>query len=165
MAIKGDEIHLIEIRKYINNNFQKDKIKIVSTLTEKQLYNYYKNAIALLIPLRPTLQDEARLPHKIGQYLASGNPVISTNYGGVKYYFKDMETMLIATKYDMILFSEKMQFVLDFPLEAQKIGRNGKNMALINFDYKLYGGKIIKFLNEENSKKSFKIWSLHFLKK
>jgi len=113
LVINGDENNIIEIKKYISNNPKKDKIKLVSKLTEKQLYSYYKNAIALLIPLRPTIQDRARFPHKIGEYLASGNPVISTNYGEVTYYFKDMENMLIADSYDINLFAAKMQFVID----------------------------------------------------
>ena len=115
---------------------------------EKQLYNYYKNAAALFIPLRPTIQDKARFPHKIGEYLASGNPVISTNYGEVKHYFIDRETMLIADVYNIDLFSDKMQFIIDNPGEAQKIGNNGKSLALSSFDYKVYGEKIINFLNE-----------------
>ena len=149
LGVKGSEADLTQIRKYISNNFQKEKIKLFTTLTEKQLYNYYQNATALLIPLRPTIQDKARFPHKIGEYLASGNPVISTNYGEVKYYFIDGETMLIADSYNIESFSNKMQFVIDNPVEAQKIGKNGQTLASSDFDYKNYGAKIIDFLNGE----------------
>lgn len=149
LVINGDENDILEIRKYINNNLQKDKIKLFSKLTEKRLNSYYKNAIALLIPLRPTFQDSARFPHKIGEYLASGNPVISTNYGEIKYYFKDMENMLIADSYDINLFSDKMQFVMDNPIDVQKIGINGKNMALPLFDYRIQATVIDNFLNSK----------------
>ena len=111
--------------------------------------SFYKNAVALLIPLRPTLQDKARFPHKIGEYLASGNPVISTNYGEVKYYFKDMENMLIADSYDINLFADKMQFVINNPIEGQRIGMNGKNMVLRIFDYRIQAPIINNFLNSK----------------
>ncbi len=150
LAIKGEKIHLHEIEKYINSRANPKKIKLFTTLTEKQLYNYYRNATALLIPLRPTIQDKARFPHKIGEYLASGNPVISTNYGEVKYYFKDMDTMLIASKYDVNLFSDKMQYVLDHPFESRAVGAKGQEFALGNFDYRIYGAKIEKFLSQNN---------------
>jgi glycosyltransferase involved in cell wall biosynthesis len=149
LIVNGNENNISEIKKYINNNPQKDKIILFSKLTEKQLNNYYKNASALLIPLRPTFQDSARFPHKIGEYLASGNPVISTNYGEVKYYFKDMENMLIADRYEINLFAEKMQFVIDNPLEVQKIGMNGKKMALPIFDYRIHASAINNFLNSK----------------
>ena len=113
------------------------------------MYSSYKNAIALLIPLRPTFQDIARFPHKTGEYLASENPVISTNYGEVKYYFKDMENMLLADRYDIILFAKKMQFVITNPMEAKKIGKHGKAVASHIFDYRANATVINDFLNSE----------------
>jgi glycosyltransferase involved in cell wall biosynthesis len=149
LVINGHENNIIEIKKYISNHLQKDKIKLFSKLTEKQLFTYYKNAIALLIPLRPTFQDIARFPHKTGEYLASGNPVISTNYGEVKYYFKDMENMLLADSYDINLFAEKMQFVINNPIVTQKIGMQGKNIASHIFDYRTRAAVINDFLNSK----------------
>jgi glycosyltransferase involved in cell wall biosynthesis len=147
LVINGDENNIIEIKKYISNHLQKEKIKLFSKLTEKQLFTYYKNAIALLIPLRPTFQDIARFPHKTGEYLASGNPVISTNYGEVKYYFKDMENMLLADSYDINLFAEKMQYVIDNPIQAKQIGISGQSVASRIFDYRNMAPVINNFLN------------------
>jgi glycosyltransferase involved in cell wall biosynthesis len=147
LVINGNENNIIEIKEYISNHAQKEKIKLFSKLTQKELFTYYKAAIALLIPLRPTFQDIARFPHKTGEYLESGNPVISTNYGEVKYYFKDMENMLLADSYDINLFAEKMQFVLDHPIQAQQIGLNGKNTASHIFDYRTMAPLISDFLN------------------
>ncbi len=129
LVINGNENDIAAIKKYVRNCAQKDRIKLFSRLTEKELYTYYKNATALLIPLRPTLQDIARFPHKTGEYLASGNPVISTNYGEIKYYFSDKKNMLIADRYDTTLFAEKMQFVIDNPEDVKNIGLKGKDMA------------------------------------
>jgi len=150
LVINGSDNHIQDIREYINKAIHKDRILLFSRLTEIQLNTYYKNAMALLIPLRPTLQDKARFPHKIGEYLASGNPVVSTNYGEVSYYFKDEQNMLIAESYDIKLFAAKMQFVLEHTSEAQKIGANGKDLALNQFEYKQYGDRIIDFLNQLN---------------
>jgi len=149
LVINGNEDNLMKIKEYINNQVQKEKIKLFSKLSQKQLFSYYKNAIALLIPLRPTFQDIARFPHKTGEYLASGNPVISTNYGEVKYYFKDMENMLLAESYDINLFAQKMQFVINNPSYAQKVGLAGKNIASLIFDYRTMAPVINNFLNSQ----------------
>lgn len=149
LVINGMEKDMLEVRNYIDNSSCKDKIKIFSKLSDKTLSEYYKNAVALLIPLRPTLQDKARFPHKIGEYLASGNPVISTNYGEVTYYFRDMENMLIAERYDVNLFSAKMQFIIDNPADAKEIGIRGKNIVLNIFDYRAMGVVMNEFLNSE----------------
>ena len=146
LVITGYTDSIVEIGDYINNSLQKDRIRLFSNLTETQLNSYYKNAIGLLIPLRPTLQDKARFPHKIGEYLASGNPVVSTNYGEIEYYFKDMENMLIAESYTISLFASKMQFIIDNPLEAQRIGINGRNIASRFFDYRNQAETINTFI-------------------
>ncbi len=148
LVINGNEIDSEIVTNYIANSSAKDRIRYFTRLTDNELSGLYLNAIALLIPLRPTFQDQARFPHKIGEYLASGSPVISTNYGEVTYYFKDMENMLIAEKYEKKLFTDKMQFVIDNPIEAKKIGETGKDIAYNQFDYRANGDRIINFIDE-----------------
>jgi glycosyltransferase involved in cell wall biosynthesis len=147
LVINGSEKDIQKIREYVNTTPLKDQIKLFSKLSEKELYTYYRNALALLIPLRPTFQDRARFPHKLGEYLASGNPVISTNYGEVSYYFKDMDNMLIAESYDMNQFAAKMQFAVTNIEEVRKIGINGKNLAFDLFNYIALAQTISDFLN------------------
>ncbi|MBS1608619.1 MAG: glycosyltransferase [Bacteroidetes bacterium] len=149
LVINGTDADMQEVKNYINSHLKKDLIKVYSKLSEKQLYTYYKNAAALLIPLRPTFQDFARFPHKTGEYLASGNPVISTNYGEMKIYFKDMENMFLAESYDVNQFAEKMQFVIDEPEKAEKIGQRGKSVASRIFDYRNVAKEIDSFLEAE----------------
>lgn len=151
LVISGHEFHKDVVKEYIAGSNIKDRIRFLTKLTDKELSGFYINSIALLIPLRPTMQDRARFPHKIGEYLAADSPVISTNYGEVKYYFKDMENMLIAESYDINLFADKMQFVLDNPNEASRIGNAGKNIAYNQFDFRVNGDRIIKFIDELNS--------------
>jgi glycosyltransferase involved in cell wall biosynthesis len=148
LVINGHEVDKQVVRNYIENNRCKERIRYLSKLTDRELSNYYKNALALLIPLRPTFQDTARFPHKIGEYLASGSPVISTNYGEVKHYFKDMENMLIAEKYETELFTAKMQYALDHPNEIEQIANKGKCIAFSQFDFRVNGDRIANFLNE-----------------
>lgn len=152
LVINGKPHDVADVKNYISNSPKKDLIKYLTKLPERDLFSCYKNALALLIPLRPTFQDIARFPHKIGEYLASGNPVISTNYGEVKYYFKDKDNMLIAETYDVQQFIEKMQFVIDNPELAKQIGLNGKKIASQIFDYREKAAEIDDFFNMLNVK-------------
>jgi glycosyltransferase involved in cell wall biosynthesis len=147
LVINGTEQNKSEVKNYINESAKKEKIKFFSKLPEKELFSLYKNAIGLLIPLRPTFQDIARFPHKTGEYMASGNPVISTQYGEIKYYFRDMENILLAKDYDINLFADKMQFVIDEPEIAQKIGIKGKEIGMRLFDYRYQAEEMDYFLD------------------
>ena len=62
------------------------QVKVFRNVNHSDIPGHYKPAKALLIPMRPTLQDAARFPHKIGEYVASGNPMISNNFGEVACY-------------------------------------------------------------------------------
>lgn len=150
LVVSGQKKFMDELRDHIAQSRYPDKISVMSFLPEDLLYRQYAGASALLIPLRPIIQDIARFPHKIGEYLASGNPVISTNFGEAKFYFKHLENMLLADRYDEHDFAEQMKYVIDHPDESEKIGENGYRFCKQHFDYLLYGPKIENLMRELN---------------
>ncbi len=137
---------------YIQTLKKKDQIKVFRNVPHAEIPKHYKPAKALLIPLRDTLQDAARFPHKIAEYVASGNPMISTQFGEVAHYFTDGENALIAEDYKVELFAEKMQFILDHPEDAKAIGWRGKSLGLDVFNHLSYGPKILDFLQSLSKK-------------
>ncbi|MEL6842686.1 MAG: glycosyltransferase family 4 protein, partial [Bacteroidota bacterium] len=147
LVIGGDQAGKDDILAYIQEHGLSEEIRMFSGLPYDNLVQYYKGASALLIPLRPSPQDEARFPHKIGEYLASGNPIITTNVGEVSHYFEDQQNALIAQNYDVHDFAEKMRFVIQHPQQASEIGLNGQNLGMTNFDFHQYGPKLTDFFN------------------
>jgi glycosyltransferase involved in cell wall biosynthesis len=127
------------------------QIKHFYDLPYAQLTQYYMMSRALLIPLLDTVQDEARFPHKIGEYCAAGRAIITTNIGEVKHYFKDGENALIASKLTPASFSEKMQFVIDNPEIAAEVGYNGNTLGKEHFNYLKLGSKISAFIQQRYS--------------
>lgn len=124
------------------------QVKVFHNVAHSEIPRHYKPAKGLLIPMRPNLQDAARFPHKIGEYVASGNPVISNNFGEVACYFEDGKTALVAATYTIEDFASKMQFVIDHPEQARIIGLKGKALGLKAFNHLTYGPKIYSFLKE-----------------
>lgn len=135
-----------KFKKDIRDMENVSRIKIFTKLDYSDLVFLYLNAKALLIPLRPTRQDAARFPHKIGEYVASGNPIVTTNVGEIIHYFKNGENALIADEYEVSSYVKKMIFVLDNPNKAKEIGQKGKELGLNNFNYLNYGQKLKSFL-------------------
>jgi glycosyltransferase involved in cell wall biosynthesis len=151
MIISSEEQSRVKgLQEKLQKEFNTTDIKVFSNIPYQDLVSLYVNAKALLIPLRDTLQDTSRFPHKIGEYLASGNPVITTNVGEIQNYFTDEETALVTNTYNIGEFSEKMQYVVANPKNAIAIGLKGKELGLANFDYKILGEKIKMFSNSLN---------------
>ncbi len=143
---KGSPKQYEEFNQYLKDNNLTQKTKIFSNIPFSELVDLYVNASALLIPLRPTNQDAARFPHKIAEYSATGNPIITTNYGEVTYYFKDGENALVANSYNSSRFAEKMNFIIEYPEEAKKIGQKGKELGVKEFSHIKYGQKLKDYL-------------------
>lgn len=144
----GEEEDLVKLQSSIQKLKGKERVKIFRNIPREDIPKHFKGASALLIPLRDTLQDAARFPHKIGEYVATGNPMITTNFGEVKYYFKDGKNAFIAEKYDTTAFAEKMKMVIDNPEFAKEVGKKGRALGLEKFTYEMYGEPILEFLKK-----------------
>lgn len=149
LIVNGSDQQHAKLRAILEKYPKKENVKIFSDLKYSELISLYKNALALLIPLRPTLQDIARFPHKIGEYTSTGKPIITTNVGEISNYFINMQDALICEGYDSNEFSQKMKFVMDNNFEAKEIGEKGKIIAIQNFDYHVIGEKLTEFLTNK----------------
>ncbi|MEX0290849.1 MAG: glycosyltransferase [Flavobacteriaceae bacterium] len=144
----GTSKQYADLDAYLTEHGLKDKTKIFANIPFSELIDLYVNASALLIPLRPTKQDAARFPHKIAEYAATGNPIITTNYGEVAYYFKDGDNALVADTYDILKFAEKLKFVMEQAEEARAIGQRGKELGIQEFSHLNYGQRLKTFLQD-----------------
>jgi len=133
LVVNGTPAELEQLAACISKCRAGDRIRVMSDLSDASLTQLYVDAIALLIPLRPTAQDAARFPFKIGEYAATGNPIITTNYGEISNYFRDRETAFVSESYNITQFAEKMREVLENPDLARRVGRNGQEMARTYF--------------------------------
>jgi glycosyltransferase involved in cell wall biosynthesis len=144
----GEEQDLTKLKSDIQKLKRKDQVKIFRNIPREDIPVHFKGAAALLIPLRDTIQDAARFPHKIGEYVATGNPMITTNFGEVKHYFKDGENALIADNYDSAAYAKKMKEVIENPQLAEEIGQRGQALGFQKFNYVHYGESIKTFLKK-----------------
>ena len=122
-------------------------VLIEKNLSFLNLISRYKNASGLLIPLRNTDQDRARFPHKISEYTATKRPIVTTNFGVIVDYFNS-ENAYISLDYSPLNFSKKIDFLLDNPQDANKIGINGFKLGLDKLNSKTYNYPLINFMNK-----------------
>jgi glycosyltransferase involved in cell wall biosynthesis len=147
--ILGGTQQELETAKNLLNRSSKSALCILfENLPHEQVPSRLISATGLLIPLRPTVQDMARFPHKVGEYLASGTPIVTTGYGEIENYLTDQETAYIATSYDANSFARKIEALVLNPLQAHKIGLSGRKKAEEAFDYRQHGQALLNFIKE-----------------
>jgi glycosyltransferase involved in cell wall biosynthesis len=136
------------VRRKIETSHKSSDIIHRMNLSDADLYSLYRDANALLIPLFNTVQDQARFPHKLGEYLASGTPVITNQVGEITAYLKQKESGLFAETNSVENFADMMRFVLEHDEEARSIGRMGQSICKTHFDFTELGNRLNGFLKE-----------------
>lgn len=146
------DLHLIingritnpKILELIESN--KNRILIFSRLSYKRLIAKYKGSLAQLIPLRDTVQDYARFPQKICEYLASGRPIVTTNFGEIPNYFEDGKNAIVASGFDTDTYSQKLLWVINNPNKLDCISENSYSTGVRLFNTNSYNLKLEKFI-------------------
>lgn len=133
-------------RKRICDYCTEDKrISIQYNLPYADLIGLYKSAHALLIPLRRTLQDEARYPQKICEYLASQRPIITTQVGDVSRDFENGVTAFIANDCSIASFSNEILKSITHPELANQIGKQGFDLGIKRFNSDVNFSKLAEY--------------------
>ncbi len=108
------------------------------------------NAKALFLTRPDTLQNRAGFSTKLGEYLASGNPVVAAGVGDIPLYLKNGENAFIYNPGDYDAVERAMEYILAHPEESKKIGMAGKETALANFNAVLESKKLIDAFSRVN---------------
>lgn len=105
-----------------------------------------KNADLLVLPRPDSKQAQGGFPTKLGEYLATGNPVCATTVGEIPDYLTDGESVYFAEPGSVDSFADVMCRALSNPEEAKRIGVNGRKVAEIYFNKDIQAQKLFDFL-------------------
>ncbi|APF20143.1 glycosyl transferase group 1 [Caldithrix abyssi DSM 13497] len=102
----------------------------------------------LLLLSRPdNVQAKGGFPTKLGEYLATGKPVVVTRVGEIPYYLKDRVNAFLAKPDSSEAFANKILEALNDYNFAKKIGENGKKLSMKEFNYIFQTKRLISFFN------------------
>ena len=130
------------------------RVDILEYVSDIELRKIYEEATAFLAPIPNDMQSLARFPTKIGEYFASGRPVITTKFGEAAYYLEDGVNAFVVEECDPVRIAEKVLYVSRNPAKASNVGIEGRNLAYSCFQYNLYGAPLLVFLQKIVVKKN-----------
>jgi glycosyltransferase involved in cell wall biosynthesis len=103
----------------------------------------------LLVLARPANKKaEGGFPTKLGEYLASGTPVVVTKVGEIPAYLEDQKSAYLAKPNNIEDFYLKMKLALEDYEKALEIGNRGKQVAQNSFNYKKQAKVLIEFIQK-----------------
>jgi glycosyltransferase involved in cell wall biosynthesis len=102
----------------------------------------------LVLLRRDGLFSRAGLPTKLGEYLASGRPVVTTAVGDIPRYLRHGISAYLVASADPEAFADQMSYVLSHADEARTVGMRGRLAAERYFDYRRHGERLNAFIRD-----------------
>lgn len=106
------------------------------------------NAAILVVAKPNTEQNSGNFPIKIGEYLATGVPVVVTRVGEIPLFIEDGESGYLSAPDDADAFAEKMREALTDPGKAKVAGLRGQAIAAEQFDYRKVAERMARLMEE-----------------
>lgn len=123
-----------------------NRVMITGRISKNFVPELLFNASILVLARPESLQAEGGFPTKLGEYLATGNPVVVTNVGEIPDYLTDEVNVFLAEPGSIVSFYSKMKEVLLNYEYAKEIGEHGKEAAYKYFNFETNTRNIIAFI-------------------
>lgn len=137
----------VQIKSIMDKYDLSDSVEFIGYLNHDQVKSYLEKA-SLVVSNRPdSRQNYYGFSTKLGEYLASGVPVVTTDWGEAVNWLRDGESAYITEPGNTDELAEAMIRAFSNPEEAVRIGKNGQEVCRNSFDYKRWSGPLIDFLN------------------
>jgi len=107
---------------------------------------FHKKADILVLARPNNKQAEGGFPTKLGEYLASGVPVVVTNVGEISLFLKDGVNAFVSEPDSIEKFSEKLREVL-LNQNIEQVGHEGRKLTYNEFNYLSQARKIEKLIS------------------
>ena len=104
-----------------------------------------KNAKALALARPSSLQSTGGFPTKLGEYLATGNPVVVTKVGDIPLYLNEKNAYMVEPD-NIVLFAKAIEAIFSDYKTAIEIGSRGRELAKTVFSSKEQSRRLHDFL-------------------
>lgn len=140
----------VESGKIVRNLAEKlgisEHVDFTGIVSPSEMPSLLKDAAMLALARPNNRQARFGFPTKLGEYLATGNPVVVTDVGEIGDFLHDSVNCRMAIPGDVDDFAEKMSWVAAHPDEAKAIGMKGKELTRNEFSSFVQSRKALDFM-------------------
>ena len=122
-----------------------ERVHFPGRIERENLPLFLAGASCLALARPSSKQAEGGFPNKLGEYLATGKPVVITSVGEIPRFLSDGENAFVSVPDDARAFAVKLKEALEDPARAGTIGEQGQKLAQTIFDPKLQAEKMLAF--------------------
>jgi glycosyltransferase involved in cell wall biosynthesis len=123
-----------KIKSLLKKSGIEHKVILTGSVKREDIPRFLVNSDILALARPANKQAEGGFPTKLGEYLATGNPVVVTNVGEIGLFLKDKKNAFVAEPDSAEKFSEKLREALTNS-DSPRIGIEGKKLVYDDFNY------------------------------
>ena len=130
------------------NSLENYNISFTGFLPDKDYWKAIHLADILCMTSIDSPFAHAGFPFKLGEYLATGRPVIATDVSDVRYYLDDKIDIVMAKPSDTPSLINAMEYLIKNPDKRDLIGMNGYEKCTKYFNPEVNSQILLDFINE-----------------
>ena len=130
--------------KRINNS----NIHITGYLSDEDYFKTLASADILCMTRINSPFANAGFPFKLGEYLATGNPVIATDVSDIRLYLEDKKNVVLAQPSSSESLIEAIRYLISEPEKRKAIGLMGLKKCEESFNPEINGKKLSSFITK-----------------
>jgi glycosyltransferase involved in cell wall biosynthesis len=121
-------------------------------LNRVQVAEIFSKSIAGLVLFHPKPNHVDAQPNKMFEYMSSGIPVIASNFPLWKEIIEGNQCGLCVNPFKPKEIAEAIQFFIDHPVVAERMGQNGRKAVEEQFNWEAESKKLIAMYKELEKK-------------
>ncbi len=157
LKLIGDTNEIVEfdkLRQLINSLNVTGKVVFTGYIMREEIPLHLVNSHILALARPDNLQTQGGFPTKLGEYLATGKPVVVTSVSDIPKYIEDGVNGYLAEPGSLDSFIVKLNYVLSNYSEAMAAGEKGRELVDKVFDAKVQAVNISEFISSLKTERS-----------
>lgn len=130
----------------IGNSPFRDRINYVGYITEEEYYRLLCSVDIPCVPRVDSLYANAGFPFKLGEFLASGKPVVASRVSDIESFVSDRQHAILIKPGSVEEIISGARYLIENPTRAIQIGINGRKKAMEKFDVRIQRNYLYDFL-------------------
>jgi glycosyltransferase involved in cell wall biosynthesis len=126
-----------------------DCVEYAGYISQEELVRQCASAFILLLPMQENEPNIFRFPGKLGEYLASGRPVVASGMGEIPNFLNNGVNAIITKPGDEADFVNGIEILLKSHEYAQEMGKKGQELCKSIIDYRLHSSRMRDFIFNE----------------
>jgi len=132
-----------KVRDLLNHYKVEDKYRFQGYIPYKQVREQLVSAQAGFIALQNIPAYYTLYPRKMFEYMACGLPVIASNLRALGQIISDADCGILVEPDNPTAFAEAVQFLLEHPAEARRLGENGRRAVMEKYNWHSEAEKLL----------------------